>query len=1207
MHAPGLDRLLPHLPPAWPALTAGPVVSVLGPLDAAGSARPLPSSAAKLSCGDVSVWIPAPEVPPEPGLAPLYRHGDRLLVMPHVRLFADDPQAADPEYLTLAHWLEDALSRWRFPADTPTPLAPLLARLSPELGLPLLGLLLRYALFGTDRPFRRHGITFPRLPMWLRPVGDTTLSRAAARQLVLTARLKLEDPARQALPTTDLRAAAYRITPAAPRDFGLDPVHTPEGSDIRLLARLGTGVTISPQRRLVVPAGVEVPLSLSTSRIPFAGYDDPRRLLMAANMQAQATFLLHPEPPLVRVPADGIDPEGTNLHVGYLAWRGLNHEDAWVLSESAAAKLTAVRDTTLSLVVRTIELPPHLHVVVGTQVVAGQLLLQRFAAAVLLTDDLTTLATLPDLDARTPLEPEPGDIAEVDGTVLAVEHWDLLTGEGVPAGAVIPDDVRAATRSIYRITLRETLPLEVGDKLANRHGHKGVVGAILPDGEMPQVDGAPLEALIDPISVLNRSNWGQLLEARQGDKETRRQGGIFNGRQFILRLPQLAREKATVAPTRRTRTGLRYRQQRLGEMEHWALWAHGCGAGAGDSLSEAALELARLLGVAGIDLHRDGDHLVVQVLDLAGATPEAASFPVTTQSEATSKRLGVLPLRELFDALEQVSDPTTVLVFPDTLPDVPTPLGPRPVRWLPVLPAADRPPRRLHDGSEQPHDLTLAYRRVLRALRPWVAAVRRAGASLADSPDAEDVLPEADPDLSHLQHAIGALMREAYALAVGQRATGPDSSKLAHLRRKVLGARLPGSARAVVAPAGSLHLDLDEIGLPESLFAALFGPDVGPAPTLWLKRDPVLHRYGLLAVRARPVPGHAVRLPASLLGPLNADFDGDTVALFAALPGTLPTPECRPQNNAAHDLTGKALFVPGKQYVYGLSLLEESPDDLAHFNAALQELGAPVWPAGEKTTAARLQAWVIAASQHDEPSPAWWATAEAHALAALAADPGMSLGLYPASELPHLRAVKCGAAKNLYDDAVGLQLAEELLTGRGLDRYRRAAGAALPFDPIADVMVAAKNAIGRFGGALRRLLYALPDLTPEDVRLAQTLTEQTTQKALSVKAGQPPVSVTEFERQLRRLLQGQGWDLPEGDNLARILEPLRPIWSALQARLESGEHPDWLAWLRAPHELADILSRTPILRLPLSDLRLASWTYNGGARSDPAPAQGRNS
>ena len=94
----------------------------------------------------------------------------------------------------------------------------------------------------------------------------------------------------------------------------------------------------------------------------------------------------------------------------------------------------------------------------------------------------------------------PEECAPWDGKVLGVEVWDLLSveGGGIPADWYRPNDLVVHDRQLIRITLERTRLLAVGDKLANRHGHKGVVGAILPDREMPRWHGRPLEALLDP-------------------------------------------------------------------------------------------------------------------------------------------------------------------------------------------------------------------------------------------------------------------------------------------------------------------------------------------------------------------------------------------------------------------------------------------------------------------------------------------------------------------------------------------------------------------------------------------------------------------------------------------------------------------------------------------------------------------------------------
>jgi hypothetical protein len=186
--------------------------------------------------------------------------------------------------------------------------------------------------------------------------------------------------------------------------------------------------------------------------------------------------------------------------------------------------------------------------------------------------------------------------------------------------------------------------------------------------------------------------------------------------------------------------------------------------------------------------------------------------------------------------------------------------------------------------------------------------------------------------------------------------------------------------------------------------------------------------------------------------------------------------------------------------------------------------------------------------------------------------------------------VRCGAAKNYYEGEVDLRLQELLLDGRSLQRYRGPTDkdSAEVLDPIAGVMVEAKASIGRFGGALRRLLLAIPHLTPQDVRLAQCLTEQITQRALSVKAGQPPLSIGDFEGQLRRLLAGQDWKLEEDSELYSALVPLREVWDQLRQRL-IGEQPAWLEWLAKPHELARLVDEKGGVLLPLGDLRMQSW------------------
>jgi hypothetical protein len=1315
----GLDLVASRLPIGLGELAAEPMRIVLGRADLAGSSRPLPSSAALLRLDDQEVWVPAPMEPPEPeeGRGAVYLHGGQELVLPFIRLFVSqgdqEPDDAGVQYLSLSDWLHDAVAAWRFePLGRDGPPRTLIDHLAEEgpsraESLAAIARVLWFALFGSASPAAVCGLRLPACPMWLRPAGETPFGRRLARGLVVTARLAA-DAGRPAVPSTNLRAAAYRIRPAEPRDWGLDPVHTPEGADIRLTGHLGVGVAVRDRKLHWV--GPEPPLSASSARLPFAGCNDPRRLLMAANMQAHAMPLPQSEPPCVRMglvagapglspvadapgsPPGDEDPPGVNLRVGYLAWQGWNHEDAWVLSESAARRLGTTQTLVQTIASRAVELAPELLVQEGQRVERGELLVRRFVAPALLCSTVETLAALPDLDDRVVLQPEVDDAAPESGTVVQIETWDLRDRSGIPADWHLPDAVSGAFRAVYRIHIERPLPLAVGDKLANRHGHKGVVGAILPDREMPLWDDRPLEALIDPISVLNRSNWGQVYETLAGALlepgqardvrsvrgeqvrvEAQRSGADARGRwlleppvgrdwlekevwavagiQFVMRMPHHACDKISGSPVPPPSLGLRLRRrsQRLGEMEHWALWAHGGQgpAAGGDGglweLSPTAARLRRLLAAAGFAMDVAGKSLRVRRLALDAAPPADMRILSLRKENGTSTRkskagggretASLRPLAELYDALDEVGPETpTALVFDP-------PLTPPPrrtqgddkdevaYRWLPVLPARDRPPQRLFDGSEEPHELTAGLRRIVRLLRR--RQQRRETADADDPSPAHRANGGEDPSLARranggedpslarranggedpslarrangedveLYYAVRRLLSDAGAAAVGRGATGPFSSKLAFLRRGVLGRRVPRSGRATVSPGGTLALDLDEIGLPPALAHTLFGPDLPRAgdalaaavagKQVWLKRDPVLHRWGLLPVRVRVVPGDTIRLPASLLGPLGADFDGDTVALFAALPGAPADPApCSPPALAWHPLLEEAMFKPGKQYLCGLHLLGGHPEALERLQAALRAAGAPPWP-DEKDARRALATWIRQAGG-PEAKGRWWAVLETHALDALADDPAMGLGLGSAAELAQLPVVQCGAAKDLYSG----QAMDYVLRGESLAIYRREQRIEQD-DPIAAVMVAAKASIGQFGGALRRLIYTAGDLRADDVQRAQCLTEQVTQKALSVKAGEPPLEYADFERQLRRLLKRQRLTEEDREELQRLLKrvssKLGAIWEALGERMPE-EAEAWLQWLRQPHELAELVAEKGEVCLPLDDLRLRAWT-----------------
>ena len=107
---------------------------------------------------------------------------------------------------------------------------------------------------------------------------------------------------------------------------------------------------------------------------------------------------------------------------------------------------------------------------------------------------------------------------EVRDTSLRVPH-----GEG---GIVV--DVKVFTRKngdelppgvneLVRVYVAQKRKISVGDKMAGRHGNKGVISRILPEEDMPFLpDGTPLEIVLNPLGVPSRMNIGQVLEAHLG-------------------------------------------------------------------------------------------------------------------------------------------------------------------------------------------------------------------------------------------------------------------------------------------------------------------------------------------------------------------------------------------------------------------------------------------------------------------------------------------------------------------------------------------------------------------------------------------------------------------------------------------------------------------------------------------------------------------
>lgn len=228
---------------------------------------------------------------------------------------------------------------------------------------------------------------------------------------------------------------------------------------------------------------------------------------------------------------NGILALGANLLVGFLSFRGYNFEDAIVISERLLKNDTFtsisieefsidVRDTKLGLEETTADIPgvPEVKlknldeegiVRIGAEVRAGDILVGKITPKkeVELTPEEKLLKAIFGEKAEevkdTSLYLEPGK----SGRVIRVKVLEREKGEIAEPGVIKRIAVEVA----------KLKKLQIGDKLANRHGNKGVISIILPEEDMPFLpDGRPLDIVLSPLGVVSRMNLGQILEMHLG-------------------------------------------------------------------------------------------------------------------------------------------------------------------------------------------------------------------------------------------------------------------------------------------------------------------------------------------------------------------------------------------------------------------------------------------------------------------------------------------------------------------------------------------------------------------------------------------------------------------------------------------------------------------------------------------------------------------
>lgn len=205
---------------------------------------------------------------------------------------------------------------------------------------------------------------------------------------------------------------------------------------------------------------------------------------------------------------DGTAALGINLKSGWISWKGGTYEDAVVISEEAAKKLTSTTmyNTSVDLD-KTISLGKKNYITWKPAEYTKEQMDQLDDNGVVRPGTVLHKGDPMILAVRTS-EPSPGTMGKRILTDLS-ETWDH-DHEGI-----VTDVVR--TRKGVKVFTTVTAPAEIGDKIAGLHGNKGTIAQILPKEQMPQTkQGTPLDICFSPLGVTSRNNTAQLYEALLG-------------------------------------------------------------------------------------------------------------------------------------------------------------------------------------------------------------------------------------------------------------------------------------------------------------------------------------------------------------------------------------------------------------------------------------------------------------------------------------------------------------------------------------------------------------------------------------------------------------------------------------------------------------------------------------------------------------------
>jgi DNA-directed RNA polymerase subunit beta len=222
---------------------------------------------------------------------------------------------------------------------------------------------------------------------------------------------------------------------------------------------------------------------------------------------------------------------GANLIAAYVPWEGYNYEDAVVISDRLVKEgifdsihiehyTIDVRDTKLGMEVITKDIPNVGEsklkdldedgiIRLGASVTEGDILVGK------ITPKGETELTAEERLLRAIFGDKARDVKDTSlkmpggsyGKVVDIQFFERKNGDELPTGVI----------KQIQVSVAQTKKISIGDKIAGRHGNKGVISLIVPQEDMPYLpDGTPVDICLNPLGVISRMNIGQILECHVG-------------------------------------------------------------------------------------------------------------------------------------------------------------------------------------------------------------------------------------------------------------------------------------------------------------------------------------------------------------------------------------------------------------------------------------------------------------------------------------------------------------------------------------------------------------------------------------------------------------------------------------------------------------------------------------------------------------------